>query len=163
LIHKTFLLFITLLLISACQPAPTPAADLPAPAVQIVRPTGAPSAAPSPTSLPSPTPQRGIIYPYTIAGLRERDYSAGEIQVGAPLAVTDFYTRYSISYPSDGLNITGILQVPPGDGPFPVILLNHGYYNRAEYRSGDGTDRIAEVLNFGRYCLPGSFQTSKYR
>ena len=52
-----------------------------------------------------------------------------------------------LSDPSDGLAISGILQIPSGDGPFPVILLNHGYYNRAAYCSGDGTDLIAEILN----------------
>ncbi len=152
---KYALLGLALLLV-ACQPAFTPAASLPAPKVQEVAPSETPSAAPSPTSLPSPTPQRGLIFPYTIAGLRERDYPAGEILVGAPVLAAESFTRYPISYTSDGLNITGILQIPPGDGPFPVIVLNHGYFNRAEYRSGDGTDRIAEALNQRGYLTISS-------
>lgn len=157
--QKNFLLFIIFLLVSACQPASTPTAELPGPVVQVITPTGTPGVAPSPTSPPSPTPLRDIIFPYTIAGLRERNYPAGQIQIGAPLVVTDSYIRYPISYPSDGLTITGILQIPPGDSPFPVILLNHGYYNRAEYRSGDGTDRIAEVLNqYGYLTLSSDYR-----
>lgn len=155
--QKNFLLFSIFLLISACQPAPaSPTAELPGPVVQVITPTGTPSAAPSPTSLPSPTPLRDIIFPYTIDGLRERDYPAGEIRVGAPLLVTGSFTRFPIAYTSDSLNITGILQIPFGDGPFPVIILNHGYYNRVEYRSGDGTDRIAETLNQHGYLTISS-------
>ncbi|MCG2788163.1 MAG: alpha/beta fold hydrolase [Anaerolineae bacterium] len=156
-------IYISLLaiLLSGCVTAtptqPTsPAADLPAPGVRIITPTAAPSLAPAPTSLPSSTPQRDSLFPYTIAGLRERDYPAGEIRVGAPLDVTAAFTRYPIAYASDGLTITGILQIPPGDGPFPVILLNHGYYNRAAYRSGDGTDLIAEILNQHGYLTVSS-------
>jgi uncharacterized protein len=134
--------------IVACQPAPAPTVDLPSPGVQVVTPTGTPGVT---TVISNPTPLREIIFPYTIAGLRERDYPARKIQVGAPLLVTDAFTRYPIAYASDGLTITGILQVPPGAGPFPVIILNHGYYNRTEYRSGDGTDRIAETLNQNGY------------
>lgn len=155
--QKNFLLFSIFLLISACQPAPaSPTAELPGPVVQVITPTGTPSAAPSLTSLPSPTPLRDIIFPYTIDGLRERDYPAGEIRVGAPLLVTGSFTRFPIAYTSDSLNITGILQIPFGDGPFPVIILNHGYYNRVEYRSGDGTDRIAETLNQHGYLTISS-------
>lgn len=153
---RSFLILPLFFFLAACQPAPAPTVDWPSPGVQILTPIGAPSATPLPTSLPSPTPQREIIFPYTIAGLRERDYPADEIRVGAPLLITDAFTRYPIAYASDGLTITGILQVPLGDGPFPVIILNHGYYNRAEYRSGDGTDRIAEVLNRHGYLTISS-------
>ncbi|MDX9993604.1 MAG: alpha/beta fold hydrolase [Anaerolineales bacterium] len=153
---KPFFLLPLFFFIVACQPAPAPTVDLPSPGVQVVTLTEPPIVTTPPTSLPSPTPQRDIIFPYTIAGLRERDYPAGEIRVGAPLLVTDAFTRYPIAYTSDGLTITGILQAPPGDGPFPVIVLNHGYYNRAEYRSGDGTDRIAETLNQHGYLTVSS-------
>jgi len=155
---RPFFTFSIFLLLIGCQPAipPTTTASLPAPKVQEIAPSGTPSAAPAPTSLPSPTPQRDSLFPYTIAGLRERDYPAGEIRVGAPVFVAESFTRYPISYTSDGLNITGVLQIPAGNGPFPVIVLNHGYFNRAEYRSGDGTDRIAEALNQRGYLTISS-------
>ena len=160
-LEKFLSLFLLAILISGCGRPPVtgpagPMADLPAPAVNVITPTATPSATSSPTSLPSPTPLRNSIFPYTIAGLRERDYPAGEIRVGARLLVTDSFARYPIAYDSDGLTITGILQVPPGAGPFPVIILNHGYYNRAEYRSGDDTDRVAEILNQHGYLTVSS-------
>ncbi len=153
----TFACLIAACALTACQPTSTPAIDLPPARAQIITATPSPEATPSETTPPaSATPQRDILFPYTIAGLRERNYPSGEIQVGEPLVVIDSYTRYPIHYTSDGLTITGILQIPPGDGPFPVILLNHGYFNRAEYRSGDGTDRLAEFLNQRGYLTLSS-------
>ncbi|MGI8423773.1 MAG: alpha/beta hydrolase family protein [Chloroflexota bacterium] len=37
------------------------------------------------------------------------------------------YTSYHVAYPSDGLRVTAFLNVPRGQGPFPVLLINHGY------------------------------------
>jgi len=42
-----------------------------------------------------------------------------------------------IAYPSGELRITGVMTVPPGDGPFPVLLLNHGDIPAERYTSGD--------------------------
>jgi dipeptidyl aminopeptidase/acylaminoacyl peptidase len=86
------------------------------------------------------------MYPYTISGLRERTYPGGQIQILQTLSQNEKYTRYLISYPSEGLTITGILQIPVGEGKFPVIVMNHGFYPRGEYNSGDGSDRAAAYL-----------------
>lgn len=113
----------------------------------IVAPTETP--APSPTSIPptsvppTPHPLAGV----TLAGLRGRDYPGGPVEILQTLETTAVYTRYYIAYPSDGLTITGIMQSPPGDGPFPVIILNHGYHDRESYWSGSGTWMAAEYLN----------------
>jgi pimeloyl-ACP methyl ester carboxylesterase len=58
----------------------------------------------------------------------------------------EFYTSYLIDYPSDGLTITGVMQIPKGEGPFPVIVMNHGFFSRSVYNSGDGTDRSSAYL-----------------
>jgi dienelactone hydrolase len=98
-----------------------------------------------PTATPDP------IYPFTIAGLRARPYAGGEIRVRAVLAETADFTRSYIEYPSDGLTITGMMQSPPGEGPFPVIILLHGYYDRAYYWSGAGTEEAADYFNSHGY------------
>jgi len=117
---------------------------LPSPQVTMV--TSVPSTlTPSPTATPT---LDEWIYPYTIEGLREHDYQSGEVKIGDVLEETDLYTRYAIEYPSDGLTITGIMQVPKtGKEPFPVILMHHGFFSRQVYASGDGTDRASEFLN----------------
>jgi dipeptidyl aminopeptidase/acylaminoacyl peptidase len=84
---------------------------------------------------------------YTIEGLRARPYPGGAIRVRSILTATNVFTRYYIDYPSDGLTITAIAQVPPGKGPFPVIILNHGYISPDRYWSGADTWNAAEYLN----------------
>ena len=132
--------------LAACQPATSiPIPTLPAP--QVVIETITPSPVPFQTAAPSPTPtNEELIFPYTIDGLRQRDYQSGEIRIIETLTETDKYTSYLIDYPSDGLTITGFMQIPKGDGPFPVIVMNHGFYARSIYNSGDGTDRSSAFL-----------------
>jgi dienelactone hydrolase len=84
---------------------------------------------------------------YTIEGLRARAYPGGTIQVRSVLTTTKDFTRHYVEYPSDGLTITGIMQVPPGPGPFPVVILNHGYIPRDEYQPGADTWKAAQYLN----------------
>jgi dienelactone hydrolase len=135
-----------LFLLSACQPSQVlPTQTLPPP--NIVIETITPSPFPTETPLPSPTlTTEELIFPYTIEGLRQHDYQSGEIRILEMLTETDKYTSYLIDYPSDGLNITGVMQIPKGDGPFPVIVMNHGFYARNVYTSGDGTDRSSAFL-----------------
>jgi len=98
--------------------------------------------------------------PFTIEGLRERDYPGGTINIRSVLTTTATFTRYYIDYPSDNLTITGIMQIPPGDGPFPVVLLNHGYIPQSRYWSGADTWRAAEYLNaHGYLTLSSDFRT----
>lgn len=95
--------------------------------------------------------------PYTIAGLRGRTYRSTRIMVGPLAKETDIFRRYPIAYVSDGLTVNGVMQVPvSGKGPFPVIVMNHGYFNREEFHSGDGTDRAAEYLNKHGYLTLAS-------
>jgi dipeptidyl aminopeptidase/acylaminoacyl peptidase len=84
---------------------------------------------------------------HTIEGLRARDYLGGKIKIGATITVTDAYTRVLITYPSDNLTISGMMQIPFGDGPFPVVILNHGYIAAAQYWSGADTWRAADYLS----------------
>jgi len=38
------------------------------------------------------------------------------------------------------------MQIPVGEGPFPVIVMNHGFFARSVYNTGDGTDRSSAFL-----------------
>ncbi len=135
-----------LFILTACQPSqPLPTQTLPPPLVVIQTITPVPL--PTETPLPSPTPTtEELIYPYTIEGLRQHGYQSGDIRILETLTETDKYTAYLIDYPSDGLTITGVMQIPKGEGLFPVIVMNHGFYARSVYTSGDGTDRSSAFL-----------------
>jgi dipeptidyl aminopeptidase/acylaminoacyl peptidase len=56
------------------------------------------------------------------------------------------YARYYIAYPSDDLTITGVMHVLQGEGPFPVVILNHGYIPPERYWSGADTLFAGEFL-----------------
>ena len=138
--------------LAACSSAPV--ANPPAISVVIVPDT------PTPTVTPPPTPTQTMeqaLYPFTIEGLRKHKFQSGKITIRETLLETEDFTRYLIEYPSDGLTITGILQVPTiGEPPYPVIVMNHGFFSRTVYASGDGTDRAAEFLNRRGYLTVSS-------
>lgn len=131
-------------------PSPTPA-----PTAQVPRPTlsvaGGPPSAPAPpaarpTATPALTPTPHPLAPYTIEGLRQRAYPGGEIQVVVQQEENESYRRYFIVYPSDGLAISGSMTIPRGQGPFPVVILLHGYFDRDQYYTGADTWQTADFL-----------------
>jgi uncharacterized protein len=101
--------------------------------------------APSPTLLPLATPD-----PYShlrIEFLRGREYGEGELMVHDVMADKASFNRYLISYPSDGLQIYGFMNVPKlSEGPFPVVIALHGYIDPGVYRTLDYTTHYADAL-----------------
>jgi uncharacterized protein len=73
--------------------------------------------------------------------LEGTDFALGDV-----LARTDAYTRYAISYRSNGLLITGILNIPNGEGPYPLLIFNHGFISPAVYTQGRGLKREQDAL-----------------
>jgi uncharacterized protein len=65
----------------------------------------------------------------------------------------EVYTRYAISYLSGKLNISGIMNIPKGTGPWPVIFLNHGYIDPGIYTSGRGLKREQDYLARRGYAV----------
>lgn len=118
-------------------PTPTPPPLTPPPT-----PTPVPPATPEPTPTSTPDP----FSVYFVESLRSRSYEGGQIEIAQTLEQFAAYTSYLIAYPSDGLRITGMMNVPAGEGPFPVVILNHGYYDPAAYTTGRGTQNAADVF-----------------
>lgn len=116
------------------------------PTLTVRPPTETPTVSPTPVP-PSPTPDPyAELAPYTIEGLRSRSYGTGALEIVRMLEATPGFTRYLFAYPSDGLRITGMLNRPSGEGPFPVVILNHGYYPLDVYQTGNGTRLAADYL-----------------
>lgn len=128
-------------------PTSTPTAtSTPSPTPTITpTPTATPTATPSPTPTITPTPTPFPFLEYTVEGMREREFPGGAIEITNYWEETDSFTRYLIQYPSEDsasgerLTISGMMAVPKGQGPFPVVILNHGYIPASRFWSGADT------------------------
>lgn len=78
--------------------------------------------------------------------LIQRKYDGRDLRLGRQIGSTSEYKRYLISYRGDGLRLTGVMNVPTGKGPFPVLVLNHGYIDPDVYVAGQGMLRENDYL-----------------
>jgi dipeptidyl aminopeptidase/acylaminoacyl peptidase len=85
-------------------------------------------------------------HPDTIPAMMEKDFQGDDLKVVKVLDENDAYTRNYITYTSEGFLISGIMNVPKGEGTFPVLILNHGYIDPAVYRNGQGLKREQDFL-----------------
>ena len=140
----------TVVLTATTTPRITPTAGTPTPTLVIsttIAPT--PTATitratitPTPTRNPLPLDANAL----AITTLRARRYGGDGIKSTRVVLTIDAYKQVLIEYFSDGLKITGTMNVPRGIGPFPVVILDHGYFKPAEYKAGDGTSRAADAF-----------------
>ncbi|MGP4046561.1 alpha/beta hydrolase family protein [Streptomyces sp. 2A115] len=108
-----------------------------------------PSRAPTPTSTPTPT----AASPVSIPGLIAREHRGSDLRLGDVLDRTGTYTRYAVTYEANGLTISGIMNIPEGKGPFPALVLAHGYIDPAVYTSGRGLAREQDLLARNGYVV----------
>ena len=84
--------------------------------------------------------------PLSIPALRARRFPTPEIRLHRATTRHEAYTSYTMSYTSDDLRITGMATIPVGGGPFPAVLLNHGYTLPVQFSTGEGTRVMAHTL-----------------
>lgn len=82
----------------------------------------------------------------SLIAFAEQDFDGRDFTVGRVLAENDAYTRRYITYKSGELTISGIMNIPKGSGPFPLLLLNHGYIDTSIYTNGRGLKREQDYL-----------------
>jgi dipeptidyl aminopeptidase/acylaminoacyl peptidase len=136
-------LIIFLLACKIAAPASSPALEISyatAPTgTDVASPSFTPTATSPPTLTPTPDPYTGL----RIEELAARTYGGGELPSPEVLSTNSFFTRSLISYPGDGLTINGFMDVPYGSGPFPVLILLHGYVPVEGYQVETYTARYA--------------------
>lgn len=109
------------------------------------------------TPLPSATPD--VYQNLTIAALQARHYGGGAIDIVDTIEETETFTRYLITYPSDGLTIYGYMNVPHEGDNFPVVLMLHGYMPVDTYETVTYTKRYADDLaEAGYFVIHPSFR-----
>ena len=97
---------------------------------------------------PGPPPTRG---PVRLDRWFDRELSGGGLRLGAVRERTDAYTSYDVSNRSQDLRISGVINVPDGEGPFPAVVLAHGYIDPAVYVRGQGMPRERRYLASAGY------------
>jgi dipeptidyl aminopeptidase/acylaminoacyl peptidase len=103
---------------------------------------------------PSAEPLRGVgPDTVTLPTMMEWEPDGRDLQLGAVLDDQTAYTRYTITYKSGDLTISGIMNIPKGAGPFPLLLLNHGYIDPAVYTNGRGLKREQDYLARQGYAV----------
>ena len=110
--------------------------------------TPAPTASPTPSATPTPTedPLPEVHSRLSLPALMQQPPNGGRPRVVRTEYETDDYTRYDVTYRSDGLTVSGVLIRPKGEGPFPGIVLNHGYIEPSIYVTGQGLAREQDAL-----------------
>lgn len=132
---------------AAAQPT-TAATSAPAPSST---PTAArtPDASSAPSSDPgAPSSQAppAVTSPVSLPALMAKKYDGRGLRLGRDLVRTSAYTRRAVTYRSGDLRISGVMNVPDGDGPFPVLVLLHGYIDPDVYVTGQGLMREQDYL-----------------
>jgi len=75
-----------------------------------------------------------------------KEYDGRNLKVGKKLSENSTYTRFKATYKSGDLKICGILIEPKGTGPFPMVVLAHGYIDPKVYVTGQGFRREQDWL-----------------
>lgn len=104
---------------------------------------------PTPELPPTPDPYGGL----SVADLASRDYGGGSLDIIDTVESNESFTRYLITYPSDGLTIYGFMNVPNEGSKFPVAIVLHGYIAPNQYNTLAYTTRYADALAKAGYLV----------
>ena len=135
------------LLLAGCtsdpaEPAPTTAPTTTTPPVET--PSSGPALPPTPAEQGESLPPRTDTP--SLANLMRADFDGRGLRVLRTETRTDAYTRQQVTYRSNGTVVSGVLLRPHGRGPFPTVVLNHGYIEPSAYVTGQGMAREQDWL-----------------
>jgi uncharacterized protein len=137
-------------LLSGCSGTDDPSGAAPATSSSTASPADTPSGSATPSESPPPTATesgtatprpRPKPFPVSLPAYFLREPDGGDLRLGTVRERTAAYTSYDASYRSGQLRVTGVLNIPTGRGPFPAVVLAHGYIDPSIYASGQGMTR----------------------
>ncbi len=145
---------VTLALVGAgCSAADAPAEEGPSPVESApADPETSGDAAPAPDPEDGETIEAEPVPAVSVPGLAEQRHRGDRLRLGAVREQTADYTSYDVTYRSrsttgpdrqgeESWTISGVLNVPTDRGPFPAVVLAHGYVDPAFYERGQGMTR----------------------
>jgi dipeptidyl aminopeptidase/acylaminoacyl peptidase len=138
-------LLLTGALATGCTTGPSVVRETSAPTGVASSPsTTSTTAAPSSTTT-APTPTPTAAPPLSPETLFAKTYDGRNLRPVRETGSTDAYQQYIASFDGDGLTISGRLLVPRGNGPFPAVVLAHGYADPAVY---DNTSQMSRERDY---------------
>ncbi len=118
--------------------------DASPPPAAIASPSTSPTASGSPTAAPDAPPP--VTHPLSLPALMREKFVGSALKQTSVESRTDKYVRSRVTFDAGDLTVSGVLLKPPGDGPFPAVVLNHGYIDPAVYSPGQGLKREQDRL-----------------
>ena len=82
----------------------------------------------------------------TIDALSQKKFNGANLTLVKLLTQNSKYTKHSVTYRSEDLKVSGVLYIPKGAGPFPGVVLGHGYIDPKIYKNGQGLRREQDYL-----------------
>ena len=153
-----FLLIIPLI-VNACGATPQAALVEPSPVAlatntSLPLSTDTPIPTETPISIPTTTPIPQ--HPLQIDVMRAQQYPGSDIVIESVLDPGVNYSRYYVSYLSEGLKIYALMTVPNGEKPptgWPVIIFNHGFIPPDVYRTTERYVAYVDLIARSGYIV----------
>jgi dienelactone hydrolase len=130
---KPSLILAGLLVLAGCSSPPASAART------------AVRSSPTPFASPSLSPQPHYP-PYYIESLRRQPHPGGQIQVGDRMFRGSGFTKSHMAWTSQGQTMTGTISMPDGAGPYPVVIVNHGFIPASRYWIGQDSGIFGDPM-----------------
>lgn len=138
---------VAMLTLAACTGNDPEAA--PEPESSVNQPSPRTSPEPSPSASPSASAEPP--HPVSLPALAAKEYDGRGLRRVEEVASTAAYTQHRVIYRSGRLRISGLMNVPRGRGPFPALVLAHGYIDPEIYVNGQGLRREQDYLASAGY------------
>ena len=82
----------------------------------------------------------------SLQALAEKSVVGKNLRIIKKIASNSTYATYDVRYESGRFTISGLLSVPHAEGPFPAVVIGHGYAKLNVYKSGDGFAKERDYL-----------------
>lgn len=93
-----------------------------------------------------PTTADPAPHPVSLQALMAKTYDGRSLRLGRERGSTSAYRQYAVTYEGSGLRISGRINIPRGMGPFPAVVLAHGYVDPEVYANGETMLRERDYL-----------------
>jgi len=96
---------------------------------------------------------KGENHPLSMKTFMDQNFEGTDFKIGNLLNDWGTHKSYYATHISNGLKISGTWHVPNGEGPFPLLILNHGYFPPETYTNGYGFGREQKYFARNGYAV----------